>query len=566
MAVSYGEKKRTLVLAGALLGWGAIIVGALFKTQLLDYGKYIAKIKAQTQRRLQLHSKRGTIYDRNGEILAISVDAKSAFLSNKNSVASMEVFRQACATLELTAKQKYNIRRRIRRGERFIWLKRQLADGEYAGLRPLADREPGRGVLDFIDEYRRVYPQKRTACHVLGGLGIDEQALGGVEYRMDGTIRGAGGEVEVLIDARKKIFQYKTLRHSQAGRSIRLTIDAALQFFVERALQETVARHQARGGAVVVLDSRDASVLALASYPDYAPEEIARATPAALRNRAVSFLYDPGSTFKVVLAAAALENNVCYPQQVFNCGNGILQVRDRTITDVHPFSALSFEDVIIHSSNIGAARIGMRLGPRRLYDAIRRFGFGSRTGIELPAEEKGILNPPARWSDVSLAFLSFGYEISVTPLQMARAFQVVASHGFLMTPRLVLPEGPDAVPADRLRVLSPATLQRLTAILRGVVQRGTGQQAAVPGLDVAGKTGTTKKIRPEKTEREYISSFGGLFPADSPLVTVYVMIDSPEGQYYGGDVAAPLFRAIVEKIIIYLRLLPKLNDGNEVRL
>jgi cell division protein FtsI/penicillin-binding protein 2 len=567
MAVSYSEKQRTLALAGGLLVWTAVILGTLFKVQLFDYGKYIAKIKAQTQRTETLHSKRGTIFDRNGEILAISVDAKSAFISNKSTASSLDVFGRVRRLLKMSGVQIAAIRRRIRRGERFIWLKRRLNDSEYEALRPLAAAEPGRGVLDFIDEYRRVYPQRRTACHVLGGVGVDEQALAGVEYGLDKAIRGRGGEVEMLIDARKKIFQYKTLRQPQAGQDIRLTIDSSLQFFVERALQETVDRYRARGGAVVVLDSRDASLLALASYPDYLPEEIGSAPADALRNRAISFLYDPGSTFKVVLAAGALENNICYPQQIFNCGNGVLHVRDCTITDVHPYSDLSFEDIIVHSSNIGAAKIGMRMGSRRYYEIIRRFGLGERTGVDLPAEERGILNPLARWSDVSLAFLSFGYEISVTPLQMACVFNAIAARGQLMKPHAVLSVGPTATPAaPAARILSSATEQRLMAILRGVVQRGTGTQAAVPGLDIAGKTGTTKKIRTVSGEREYVSSFGGFFPAGSPLVTVFVIIDSPEGQYYGGDVAAPLFRSIVEKIIIYLRLLPKLNDGNEIRL
>jgi cell division protein FtsI (penicillin-binding protein 3) len=432
-----------------------------------------------------------------------------------------------------------------------------LTDEEYQKILPLAMLKQTAGTIDFIDEYRRVYPQKKIASHILGGVGIDEQALGGIETSLDSEIKGRGGRLKVLIDARKKIFQFKYLEQPVAGRDIHLSIDAALQFLVERELAGTIEKYQAAGGAVIVMSSSDASILAMASYPDYYPEEIWRTPAAALKNKAISFLYDPGSTFKIVLAAAALENRVCALDEMFNCFNGVYTVKDRQITDVHPFDRLSFEDIFVQSSNIGAARIGQRLGGEKYFQAIRQFGFGRRTGIMLPAEENGILNPPVKWSGVSLAFLAHGYEISVTPLQMAVALNVLASGGYLLQPKILLA---GAAAQEWPKILSPLSQQPLTAILTAVVARGTGKKAGIQGIEIAGKTGTARKVKDGKYASSYVSSFGGYFPAGNPQVTVFVMIDEPLGMYYGGDVAAPLFKSIAEKIMLYLRLFPDLPE------
>ncbi|MCX6556300.1 MAG: penicillin-binding transpeptidase domain-containing protein, partial [Candidatus Aminicenantes bacterium] len=347
MKINTQGKKRFFFLSIIFFVWIFFIAFKLFQLQVIDYNTYMAKVKAQINRIEELHSKRGTITDRNGEILAISLQSKSAFLSNKDAEVSLAVFRDFCRRLSLSSSQKLKVIKRIRRGEKFIWLKRKLTDDEYRQVLPLALNRQTAGTIDFIDEYRRVYPQKKIASHILGGVGIDEQALGGIETSLDSEIKGRGGKLKVLIDARKKIFQFKYLEQPVAGKDIHLSIDAALQFLVERELAATVEKYQAAGGAVIVMNSADASILAMASYPDYDPEEIWRTPPPALKNKAISFLYDPGSTFKIVLAAAALENRACALNDMFNCHNGVYQVRDRQITDVHPFARLSFEDVFI---------------------------------------------------------------------------------------------------------------------------------------------------------------------------------------------------------------------------
>ena len=556
-------KKRFFVLSIIFFAWIFMIAFKLFNMQVLGYNTYMAKVKAQTNRVEELHSKRGTITDRNGEILAISLQAKSAFISNKDSALSLAVFKKFCGLLPLADAQKIGIVKRIRRGEKFIWLKRKLTDDEYLKVRPLALNAETAGTIDFLDEYRRVYPQKRIASHILGGVGIDEQALGGIETSLDDEIKGRGGRLKVLIDARKKIFQFKTLEQPVPGRDIHLSIDAALQFFVEKELAAAVEHYGAAGGAVIVLDSRNGQVLAMASNPDYEPENIWNTPLPVLKNKALSFLYDPGSTFKIVLAASALENRTCGLQETFDCHNGLYTFRDRQIIDVHPYARLSFEDIIIHSSNIGAAQIGMRLGGENYFQTIGRFGFGRRTGIRLPAEENGILNPPQKWSGVSLAFLSFGYEIAVTPLQMAAAFNVPASGGFLVRPE-ILREGTPGV--ARTRVLDAACRERLTEIMAAVVSRGTGKKAEIDGMEIAGKTGTAHKIKTGKYAGSYVSSFGGFFPAHDPRVTMFVMIDEPAGLHFGGDVAAPVFKAIAEKIMLVYRLFPALPAASEIRI
>jgi len=561
--VNRQEKKRFFALSMVFFIWIFMIAFKLFNMQVLDYTTYMAKVKAQTHRVEELHSKRGTITDRNGEILAISVLAKSAFISNKDSALSLSIFKKFCGLLPLVSAQKINIVKRIRRGEKFIWLKRKLTDEQYLKVRSLALSAEAAGTVDFLDEYRRVYPQKKIASHILGGVGIDEQALGGIETSLDAEIKGRGGRLKVLIDARKRIFQFKYLEQPVPGSDIHLSIDAALQFFVEKELAAAVKKFGAAGGAVIVMDSRDGQVLAMASNPDYDPEEIWKTAPTILKNKALSFLYDPGSTFKIVLAASALENQACGRQETFDCHNGVYAIRDRQIIDVHPFARLSFEDIIIQSSNIGAAQIGMRLGGDKYFQTIGRFGFGRRTGIRLPAEENGILNPPQKWSGVSLAFLSFGYEIAVTPLQMAAAFNVPASGGFLVRPEILRAGTPGV---ERTRVINAASRERLTEIMAAVVSRGTGKKAGISGLEIAGKTGTAHKIKTGKYAASYVSSFGGFFPAHDPQVTMFVMIDEPAGLHFGGDVAAPVFKAIAEKIMLVFGLFPELPAANEIRI
>jgi len=561
------ERNRTFIIFIIFGLWALVISAFLIKLQIFNYGKYVAKVRAQSNRIFKLHPKRGTIYDVNGEILAISVKTKSLFINNKKKEESKVLFNDLKKKILIGYKKARDIKRRIKRGDNFIWVKRKLSLNEIMKLSRMKKNTKYKSTIGFLDEYKRIYPQKESASHIIGGVGIDEQGLSGIEYEYDSKIMGKGGKVEVLTDAKHRVFSLKYIEKPIQGKDIYLTIDHSIQYFVERELIKTVKKHQAKGGTVIVMNPRDGQILAMASYPFFNPDRIGKVNPNTLKNKAISFLYSPGSTFKIILAASALENDICYPQQVFNCYNGVYKIKNRTIYDVHPYSKLTFEDVIIKSSNIGAAMIGQRIGKRKYYNSILEFGFGSKTGIGLPGEERGILNPLKKWSQVSIAYLSHGYEISVTPIQMVRAFNVVASGGYLIRPQIISKIRGDELRKDeRVKILDRATLKRVTRIMTDVVNYGTGKKTRIAGIDVAGKTGTAKKFKWGQYRKIYISSFGGFFPADNPRVTMFVVIDEPKNQFYGGDVAAPLFKSIAEKLLIYLRIFPELDEKNEVRI
>ena len=568
MKINSGERKRTFLVFILFCLWVLFIGVSLVKIQVFEYRKNVSKVRAQSNRTFTPHSKRGTIYDSCGEVLAISVKAKSAFLSNKDKADSLRIFNRILRqNIHLTRNDKQNIKKRIKQGDKFIWIKRKLSDTEYQRLKKIKSLDRMQSALDFIEEYKRMYPQNATACHILGGVGIDEQGLWGIEYSLNDIIRGKDCKVKAVLDARRKAFKLQYLEKPRHGKDIYLTIDSSIQFFVEKELEATVKKHNAKSGTVIVMDTREGEILAMASFPNFNPINLKYTSPGVIKNKAISFLYHPGSTFKIILASTALEQNLCSPQQAFKCYNGVYKVKDQVLTDEKPYDRLTFEEIIIYSSNIGAARIGERLGKKKYYEGIKRFGFGTRTGLRLPAEVRGIVNPLNKWSGVSLAFLAYGYEIAVTPIQMTRAFNVIANDGYMIQPYVV--KAIDEVVLKRSKpqkILSPGTVVRMKAIMEEVVKRGTGKTTRIEGIPIAGKTGTTKKIENNKRTIHYVSSFGGFFPAKRPRVTMFIVIDEPKGLFYGGDVAAPLFKSIAERLLIYLKIFPELDKTNEINL
>jgi len=557
MKINRQERNRTFVVFMAFGLWGLGIVFTLVRHQVFNYNRYVERVKAQSKGIVTLHPRRGTIYDRNGDILAISVQSNSAFLSAKEPERCMELFERMRRAVSIPAQAVRDIRHRIKRGDRFIWYRRKLNDSDYLRLAALRKDMDEPVMLDFIKEYRRVYPQKEVAAHLLGGVGIDEQGLFGLEYGLDRMVRGRGGKVRVQRDARRKVFAVEPIDEPHPGRDVTLTIDAPMQFLVQRELARGVERFKARAGAAIVMDVHTGAIIAMASYPAFRPDRAWRVPYKRVRNKAFSFLYEPGSTFKVILAAAALENRVVTPSQEFDCGDGHLMLRNRRIEDVHPFHRLSFRDIIVQSSNVGAARVGLALGSERYYRAIQAFGFGRPVDLDLPGSEAGLLKPARRWSEVSPAFMAFGYEIMVTPIQMARAFNSIAAGGWMVEPRLLQRvDGVSLDPPKGYRVISPSTAHLVWGIMREVVEHGTGRKSQVPGLVVAGKTGTAKKVRNGQYTDAYVSSFGGFFPLPSPQYTLFVVVDEPQTLYYGGDVAAPLFQSICARIRITERVFP----------
>lgn len=567
MKINSSEHRRVFFLFIFFFVWVFFVCSSLVKIQVIDYSKNVAKVRAQSNFVFPLNAKRGTIYNSKGEVLAISVKVNSAFLNNKEEAQSLSLFKDIKKQISLTSEEKKNIEDRLRRGEKFTWIKRKLSPQEYETLKKIKDSNKSSSTLDFVEEYKRVYPQNTTACHLLGGVGLDEQGLYGLEYELEPILRGTPGKARVIRDARRKAFRLSYLNDPIPGRDVYLTLNSSIQFIVEKELKKSIEQNRAAGGTVIVMDTHDGAILAMACYPDFHPNDVKNTPAQVIKNNAISFLYHPGSTFKIILASIALEDNVCTPLNVFNCYNGVYKIMDRQITDVHPYSQLSFGDIIVHSSNIGAAKIAERLGKTRYYNGIKKFGFGEKPGIQLPGEEKGLFKPVKQWSGVSLQFIAGGYEIAVTPLQMTRAFNVIASGGYLVEPYVLKEvDGVFLKPNPGVKILGPLTVNRMTTIMTEVVDTGTAKKTQIAGIKIAGKTGTTKKIGTDSDMKKYVPSFGGFFPAENPRVVVFVVIDEPKGDYYGGDVAAPLFKSIAEKLLIYFKIFPEFDEKNEIRI
>jgi cell division protein FtsI (penicillin-binding protein 3) len=404
-----------------------------------------------------------------------------------------------------------------------------------------------------MKENRRFYPNKDLAAHVLGHVGIDNTGLNGLEAAYDSLIKGRTGTVLVQTDARRHAFS-RVERPPTSGATLELTIDQYLQHLAERELRAGVAENRAAGGAVVVIDPKNGEILALANWPTFNPNTYQDAAPDARRNRAVQDLYEPGSTFKIVTASAAFEEDVVEPGDPIDVSAGRIRFGGRVIDDDHRYGVLSFADVIVKSSNVGAIKVGLRLGPQRLGTYTSRFGFGRRSSPDFPAESPGIVWSPDKLTDSALASVSMGYQIGVTPLQMAAALSSIANGGEWLEPRVVRAVVKDGVrkpvPHNPVRrTVTAETAAIMTDIMEQVVERGTGTRAQVPGFTVAGKTGTAQKVVDGRYSRsEYNASFVGFVPSRQPELAIVVVIDTPRGRnsYYGGTVAAPIFQRIAE--------------------
>lgn len=562
--------RRTAWLALGLGLWSCLLVLRLIQLQVLEHGRYRTEVIEQSRNKLPIRPKRGTIFDCNGRILARSLPVESVYLTPapdgpvSAELAKVEALKDI---LNLSPSDLQAIHKRIARKEHFIYLKRQVlpetaAKAEALGL-------PG---VSSHAETKRFYPNGRLAAHVLGGVNIDEQGQAGVEFADNGILQGRTGQALVLRDAKRRKYRLETLRESEPGQDITLTLDETIQYIVEKELEKAVLSTRAAWGTVIVSQPASGEILALASFPNYDPNDYPPASPGADRNRAFQFNFEPGSTFKIITAAAALENGAVSLAETFDCRENSLEIPGKDIRDYKPFGRLSFSDVFIYSSNIGAIRVGARLGEPALRRMIQAFGFGRKTGLDLPGEEEGICRPPARWTGRTLPSVSIGYEISVTALQLLQALNTVANHGLQARPHIVKrTNGRGAVPANSpplpQRIISPETADSLTAILERAVEEGTGREARIDGYRIAGKTGTTQKYDPHKggySLERHLASFGGFFPADAPALSMIVVIDEPQGRYYGGQVAAPLFRQIGGQVLRYLKIYPRLQPGRGV--
>jgi len=559
--------KGRLVVAGVIFGaWAIGIEARLVFLQVVDHERLVSRAELQHRRSIPVAPKRGEILDRQGRVLAYSVDGDAIVAApvqiDDNDV--VDVTAKLCEVLDCSEKRRVELQSTLSAPRQFAYVERQASPDL---VRRVADLDlPG---ISFVLENRRYYPNRELAAHVLGYVGVDNQGLGGIESTYDKEIKGQPGRILFQIDAQQRDFS-RFEQPPTVGATLELTIDTHLQHIAERELARTVREHQADAGTVVMLDPATGEVLALANWPTFNPNRFSEYKATARRNRAIQDIYEPGSTFKLVTAAAALQEGVVSRDERFDVSAGVMQFGSRRIydTSVHA-EPLSFDDVIVKSSNVGAIMVGLRLGPDRLSRYIRGFGFGEALARDLPGQGRGIVHPPSALnSDSEMASVSMGYAVSVTPLQMAAAVNAVANGGDLRETRLVRAVIRDGVredvPVRTIRqVISSETANQLTRIMERVVEEGTGRQAQLSGYRVAGKTGTSGKlVNGVYSRTDYYASFAGFVPSERPAMTILVMIDTPRGgRYYGGSVAAPTFRRIAEDALRHLAIPPPVNPA-----
>lgn len=552
-------RRRLRFVGGVFAIVFAITAGRACYLQVYKREFLAKEAERQHQRIVQLTPARGTIYDRNHAELAVSIEMDSCYAEPR----SIENLDEAVGKLApIIGMDREGLKKKLLGNKNFVWLQRRIAPEQTARIKALE-----LDGIAFVKETKRFYPNSETASHVIGFTGMDPEGLEGVERKYDTTILGTSGYLVTERDALGRDISLKgnLVKGASNGHNITLTIDRNIQHIAERELAKAVSESQAKGGVALVMEPATGKVLAMANYPAFNPNAFQKYASQQLRNRAITDSYEPGSTFKVFLVAAALEERVIRAGDSFNCEMGSYNVGDRTIHDTHSYGQLSVADILKYSSNIGAAKIGSRLGADRLHSYLKNFGFGDRSAIDLPGEAPGNLRGRNQWYGVDLATISFGQGVTATALQVTTAISAIANGGDLMKPYVVDKITDDQggviqqiAPQVRAKVVSTATAQAVAKMMEGVtIQGGTGMNAAIDGYRVAGKTGTSQKVDP--LTRTYsvdkrVASFVGFVPVHNPKMTILVLVDEPKTSPYGGVVAAPAFRAIAEQSLRYLNV------------
>ena len=557
-------KRRIALAAGALALWGVGIEARLIYLQVVRHEALSLRAERQQSDMRSVPARRGEILDRRGHVLAVSLDVQTISAKPREIDDPAAAVTRVCAALaDCTPADRATLLERLTSSKAFVYVRRLATPDQ-------AHRVAALGIkgIQFHADIRRFYPNRELAAHLLGYVNIDHNGLSGIEAAYDSLVRGRAGHVLVHKDAKQTVFRHQVEKAPTVGASLELTVDEYVQYVVERELRAGVEENRATSGSAVVIDPWTGEILALANYPTFNPNNVKDPKPALWRNRAVQEVYEPGSTFKIVTASAALEQEVVEAGDVIDVSGGKIRFGADVIHDTHDYKALSFADVIVKSSNVGAIKVALRLGPDKLGDYIQRFGFGRPLSPrDFPGEAHGIVWKPSALTDRALARVSMGYQVAVTPLQMAAAVGAVANGGELIQPRIiraVIRNGVRrTVPRTVLgRAIEPGTAASITAIMEAVVERGTATLAQIPGYTVAGKTGTAAKVVNRRySKTEYNASFVGFVPSRKPVYAIVVVIDSPRGAngYYGGPVTAPVFRRIAESLLLYGAVPPTLN-------
>ena len=556
---------RALFVAAFIVFWMLIVCVRLVQLQFSQHEGLANRARQQQQNSIETSPQRGELLDRQERQLARSVQTVSLFL-DPDGIDATTLDRNAKQLAESLGLKYADLAKEFREAQadekRFVWVARRL-DADQA--KKITDMNlPG---LQTRLEPKRYYPNGSLAAHVLGYVGLDGKGLGGVEQFYNSKISGEPGRLLVEKDANGKPYESYEIA-SKAGQTVVLTIDQSIQYQAEQALLAAVQRSRAKSGTVIVLDPRNGEILALANAPTFDPNRVADAKAETRSNWALQNIYEPGSTFKIVAFSAALEKKLASVDDRIDCQMGAITVAGRVVHDHHPFGSLTIAEALAKSSNVAAIKLGIRVGDETMYDYIRRFGFGSKTGIELPGETVGILRKVERWQPSSIGSIAIGQEIGVTPVQMVAAFGALANDGVRVAPHLIREvrnSGGEVVyraQPEQRRVISAATAMALRGMLEGVTLRGTAKQAQLDGYSAAGKTGTAQKIDPKTksySATKFVGSFVGFAPVNNPQVAIIVVIDEPAGAYHGGDVAAPIFREVAEQILPTLGVMPDIE-------
>jgi len=546
-------RTRIIIVAALAAIWIGAVFGRLAYLQLFRYSEFYSRAQHQQRLIVDVGASRAEIFDRNMNPLAMSVPVDSAFAVPSEIADPDMVARLLGKVLDVPEDE---MATRLAGSRSFVWIARKLAPEKAERIAALNLR----GIY-FQHESGRFYPKRELAAHVLGYVDIDEKGLGGIEYSLDDTIRGKPGKMLILADAHRRWYD-STEKAPDSGAGVVLTLDEKIQYIAQKELAQAIHDTGAKAGTLIVENPNTGELLAVANWPTFNPNAAKDSSSESRMDRAASALYEPGSVFKIVTLSAAIDQGITNPDELVDCQNGAIYIAGHRIRDHKPFGALTVSQVLAYSSDVGAIKIGLRLGAPKFYDYIRAFGFGQFTGVDLPGESRGKLRRIEYWTPVSVGSISMGQEIGVTPLQMIAAVSAMANGGLMVRPHVVreLRRGNQVVEPSEQQQLARRVIQATTAatmrrMLEGVVLGGTGKLAKLDGYTSAGKTGTAQKYDPNTgrySAHDLIASFVGFAPLNTPAVTILVQLDSPAGAHEGGQVAAPVFKRVAQQTLAYL--------------
>jgi cell division protein FtsI (penicillin-binding protein 3) len=577
------RRTRILAMLGIFLGWTVLIGGRLVWLQVIQHREWAERAARQQERTFNVAPRRGVLYDRNLHELAMTVVADSIYAVPSEIGDNKQRTAAALAKIVHTDPEdrftsEKQILARLTDSRNFAWVARKETPAIIARVQALNLK----GIYSQR-EFKRFYPDQQLAAQMLGYVGMDDNGLAGVEEEQDKELHGTPGRMLTAIDARRHVLDSEE-REPLPGENLVLTIDANIQFMAEQALDRNMERTGAANGTVVVQDPHTGQILALAIRPTFDPNNFRHTDPALLKNHAVSDVYEPGSTFKLVTYSAALEEKIITPESMIPTLGGVINVagrlvhddRDAVIYESHHQNVLSANEALWESSDVAAVELAERMGPERFYKYIHGYGFGMRSGIELPGETRGLVKPPARWQPTTIGSIPMGQEIAVTPIQLVTMASSIANGGVYLPPHILLestqdlkgspnlraatfrPESelPEPLPSGARRVISEMTSAEMRKMMEGVVLFGTGRPAQLDGYSAGGKTGTAQKIDPVThtySKTKYVASFVGFAPVSSPAVTIAVVMDSPtKGSHFGTAASAPVFQDLAQQILEYL--------------